>query len=101
MQDSDSLKVSISEIKYAKVYVQKAPARKYRYFSHLDAELTNSNGGVVNEAIFDTRKGWSIQIVVVGTSRFKGNFRAKIWIDKGYHPAQLTPSSGVINSSPM
>jgi hypothetical protein len=37
MKDSDSLKVSISEIKYAQVYVQKAPARKYRYFSHLDA----------------------------------------------------------------
>jgi hypothetical protein len=39
MQDSDSLKVSISEIKHANVYVQKAPASRYRYFSHLDAEL--------------------------------------------------------------
>jgi len=54
MQENDAMKMKISEITNAVVLVQKSPAGRYMYFSHLDASL-NHPGHDIEEALFDTR----------------------------------------------
>ena len=71
------------------VFVHKAPRGRYRHFPHLDAMLvpnpSHPDIPKTTEALFDTRKGWTYNVIGVGQNVFKGNFRMEIWIEKFHY----------------
>ena len=72
MQPWDKMKLRITKIENADVYVAKS--RKFKWYNHLDYTATNGD-------IFDTRGGWQFYVVGVAKSVFKGTFRMQIWIE--------------------
>jgi hypothetical protein len=89
------MKLVIKNMENAIVFVHKAPKGRYRHFPHLDALLDpdpkHPEVPKVTEALFDTRKGWSYNVIALGQNVFKGNIRMEIWIDKNFY-APLLPT---------
>lgn len=77
MQSWDRMRMRISKIENADVYVAKS--RKFKWFNHLDRMASNGD-------LFDTRSGWQFYVVGVSKSVFKGTFRMQIWIERGVDP---------------
>ena len=49
---------------------------------------------------FDTRKGWTFDVVVLGTSKFKGNFRLEIWMEKNVYPGAAVSTATKPKATP-
>ena len=67
MKELDILKLKITDIENADVYVAKG--KSYKWINHLDNYVSSTNN------IFDTRMNWKFYIIGVGNSIFKGSFK--------------------------
>ena len=73
----DSLRMVVSQISFADVYVAKS--KSYKYFSHLDYKASQG-------AEFDTRVGWQFYVVGVSKDRTDSSFKLTIWVQAGAEP---------------
>ena len=73
MRQNDSLKLKISDIENAEIYVAKG--KSYKWINHLDTF------NVQEGQVFDTRKDWFFFITGIGTSYLRGSFKIETWVE--------------------
>lgn len=90
MQELDVLKLKITKIENADVYVAKG--KGYKWINHLDKVISDGD-------VLDTRMGWQFYVVGTGNSIFKGSFRIETWVERGAGDQLLVPDSQKNNNN--
>jgi hypothetical protein len=78
MKKHDSLKVRITKIKNADVYI--AFSKRYRWLNHLDRFFVEPG------EIFTINSGLEFYVVGIGNAIFPGSFRVQTWVEKQNDP---------------